>query len=68
MQTASMDIPAPNFYLENCTYPTDRTTSFYTSKDCNHEFKNKMVQIRSGDEGQSLVRTCTLCGIRKIND
>lgn len=68
MQTASMDVPAPNFFVKNCIYPTERTSKFYTSKDCKHEFINEMVQIRAGDECQSLVQTCKMCGIRKIND
>lgn len=68
MQTASSDFPGPTFYLNGCVYPTQRTTFRYTCANCEHVFKTQMIQIRSGDEGESLVQTCEKCGMKKINN
>lgn len=68
MQTASSDFPGPKFYLNGCVYPTKRTTFKYTCANCEHVFQTQMIQIRSGDEGESLVQTCEKCGMKKINN
>lgn len=67
MQTASRDVPGPRFFVSGCDYPTTRTTFRYSCANCVHDFESKLVQLRSRDEGESLVQICKKCSMKKIN-
>lgn len=65
MQTASRDLPGPVFFPPQI-YPSARTTYRYNATRCEHVYANRTLQLRAGDEGESLVRTCTKCGDVKV--
>jgi len=65
MSFASRDVHSPKLFV-NARFPTSRTTFFYTEQNCQHEFVEELVQMRSKDEPESLVRVCQLCKLKEI--
>lgn len=50
------------------SYPLVRTTFLFESEKCTHIFTNNSIQLRSGDEAESVISICDLCGFKKINN
>lgn len=53
---------------DNFTYPLSRTTFFFTTDKCSHIFSIATMQLRSGDEAESVISVCELCGFKKIKN
>lgn len=50
------------------SYPLFRTTFLFESEKCTHIFTNSTIQLRSGDEAESIISICDLCGFKKIKN
>lgn len=49
-------------------YPLTRTTFLFESEKCTHIFTTTTIQLRSGDEAESVISVCDLCGFKKIKN
>lgn len=67
MSFASKDVHGPKFFVDT-PFPASRTFGYYTVNNCFHEFTEGLVQLRSGDEGESLVRVCKKCSFKEIKN
>lgn len=63
-----MNVPGPIFHIENCNYPSQRTTTFFFTDACEHTFVKSIEQLRAIDESQSLISICTKCNYKKIEN
>lgn len=40
----------------------------FSVEECIHKFETSLVQLRSGDEGETTIYKCTLCNVIKMQN